>query len=160
MSKAEAGKAWAKLDKAGHLVEQPKMLAAVAAYRRFLAEQSKNRKEPHPAAHAATWLNQRRFDGFLESQVVTQSVPGATEAPGWEAAFPKWANIRAYFRKIHGNDLVWQNMFGGCRALSETELVVPSRFLRDQLAEKFGDKIAGIIGADVSFRFEPPQAAH
>lgn len=162
MSKAEARKSWAKLRKEGAVPEQAQILKAVEAYKRFLAEQSKGRREPHPAAHAVTWLNQRRYEGFLDSTVPSKAsaLAPAQTGPGWEAAYPKsWGKIREFFKSQYGNDVVWQNFFAGCEARSETEIVCRSRFARDALVEKFSDKVARVIGADVSFVFEP-QATH
>lgn len=159
MSKAEAWKVWVRLDKSGHLADQPKMLAAVSAYKQFLANESKGRKEPHPPAHAATWLNQRRYDGFIDAEASAHAAVAARDAAGWEAAYPKWASIRAYFRKMHGSDALWHSMFAGCSAVSETEIVVPSRFQRDRLVDQYGEKLANIIGSDVTFRVEPAAAS-
>jgi hypothetical protein len=160
MSKQEARKAWAKLGKEAALPEGPKVLQAVEAYKRFLTEQSKGRREPHPAAHAVTWLNQRRFEGFLDASVPSRAAALAVNAgPGWEAQFPKWATIRNEFKRMHGNDAVWQAYFAPAHAKSETEIVCASRFQRDTLIEKFGEKLGAIIGAPVSFIFEQ-QATH
>lgn len=162
MSKQEARKAWAKLGKEGALPEGPKVLQAVEAYKRFLLEQSKGRREPHPAAHAVTWLNQRRFEGFLDMSVPSRGAALAAAVntgPGWEAQFPKWSTIRSEFKRMHGNDTVWQAYFAAAHAKSETEIVCSSRFQRDTLVEKFGEKLRAIIGAPVSFIFEQ-QATH
>jgi hypothetical protein len=160
MSKQEARKSWAKLAKEGALPEPARMQTAVDGYKRFLAEQSKNRREPHPAAHAATWLNQRRYDGFLDQTIATgRAALAVATGPGWEAKYPKWATIREFFQRQHGNDVVWQNFFANVEARSETELVCHSRFQRDQLVEKFAEKLIAIIGAPIDFVYEP-RATH
>lgn len=160
MSKAEAAKAWTKLKTAGLLPEQARVMAAVTAYRKFLADQSKGRREPHPAAHAATWLNQRRFEGFLEAPARPVGSPAVDTGPGWEAAFPKWAKVRDTFREMNGNDTLWLTWFAKVRPVSETELLCWSRFERDQLEQKFGDALKRYIGAPVTFKFEPQTAHH
>lgn len=161
MSKQEARKSWAKLAKDGALPEQPRMLSAVEAYKRFLVDQSRNRKEPHAAAHAATWLNQRRYEGFIEQQV---QVGGRTmtlaTGPGWESRFPKWARIREFFLQAHGSDQVWQNFFADIEAESETKILCRSEMQRDAIIEKFGEKLVAIIGADLDLGLQRSRATH
>lgn len=56
MSKLRTGQAWDKLD----ADDQVCCHTAVAPYRAFLAS-----KPDHPVMHAATFINERRFDGFI-----------------------------------------------------------------------------------------------
>lgn len=58
MSKKKAYAAWQRI-RNGPDIEA--MLDAVDAYKAWLAEQ-----KDHPVAHAATWLSQARWEGFLE----------------------------------------------------------------------------------------------
>ncbi len=150
MSKKVARQSWDKLRKQGGLPEPARMAQAVAAYKRFIAENSKGRPNPYPAAHAATWLNQERFNGFLDTAAVAAGKTGA----GWEAPYPEWVKIREFFAKQHGTDQVWMNFFGDCEARSKTDLVFRSITLRDEVIEKFGDKLAVLIGEDLKLSVE------
>ena len=74
-SKKTAKQRWDTLHKAKALPVIADMLRAVQAYKDWLASEQKRRpKDPVPVAHASTWLNQRRFDGFIEA--------AKTAAPG------------------------------------------------------------------------------
>lgn len=157
MSKPEAGKAWAKLKAGGLLPDPATMARAVTGYRKYLADASKGRKDPHPAAHAATWLNQRRFEGFLEAPSTPVGAPVADTGPGWEAAYPEtWGAVRRGFFDMHKSDTLWQNTFAGCRPNgSEFTLICGSRFERDTLEQKFGDLLERRFGQPVKFVFAP-----
>lgn len=48
------------------------LLACVAAYRSWIAAESRKRKDPYPIKHPATWLNKRGWESFLAS---ARSVP-------------------------------------------------------------------------------------
>lgn len=43
------------------------LLASVAAYRSWIAAESRKRKDPYPIKHPATWLNKRGWESFLAS---------------------------------------------------------------------------------------------
>jgi hypothetical protein len=158
MSKAEAGKSWAKLKAGGLLPDGAAMSRAVASYRKFLADQSKGRKDPHPAAHAATWLNQRRFEGFLEAPA--QAYAGGDPGPGWEAAYPDtWARLRKFYADTHRSDLLWQNTFAGVRPNgSAFTIICRSLFERDHLTDKYGENLKRLFGHEVTFIFDPAGA--
>lgn len=155
MSKSEALKAWSRLQRDGALPEQALMIASTQAYALFLATQSKGRKEPHPPAHAATWLNQRRFDGFIEeAQARTLAAEmDSKHTPDWADLDPVWAKIKdsltprewsIYFKEARPNG-------------SPTTLICHSRYARDKIVEVYGERIAAAFGTDVNFKFEPKQ---
>lgn len=152
MSKAEAWKSWVKLKAGALLPDQSAIVRAVTGYRKYLADQSKNRKDSFPAAHAATWLNQRRFEGFLEapSTPVGATVP---TGPGWESDHPEtWAVARQKFREQYGSDVVWNSYFAGSRPNgSPYVLVCRTDFERDLLEQKFGEKLSAMFDHPVSF---------
>lgn len=161
MSKAEAGKSWAKLKAAGLLPDAATMARAVEAYRRFLADQSRGRKDPHPAAHAATWLNQRRFEGFLEAPSTPVGAPVISTGPGWEAEHPEtWGLLRDYLSKRPQGDVIWNTFFAPNRPNgSPYTLVCRTEFERDTLAQKFGELLAELFKHPVTFMLagSPPR---
>ena len=75
MSKADAYTAWRRLSPA----DQDRCEAGGRRYAEWLAEKQRQRPD-HPAAHASTFINGRRFDGFTEGWGV--------EAPPEPAAAP------------------------------------------------------------------------
>jgi len=159
MSKAEAGKSWAKLKSAGLLPDGATMARAVAGYRNFLSDQSKGRKDPHPAAHAATWLNQRRFEGFLEAPAVGVTASGAVMAPSWEAAHPDtWGKLREQLREMHGSDSLWLQLFGRCQLQpgSPFTVICTDEFERDRLNDRFAAKLTAMFDVPVTFTVRRP----
>lgn len=158
MSKLEAGKAWAKLKAAGALPDAATMARAVGGYRKYLADASKGRKDPHPAAHAATWLNQRRFEGFLEAPAAPVGAPTVNTGPGWEAEYPEtWGLLRQQFHDLHQSDVLWQNTFAPCRPNGNWHtLICSSHFDRDRLADKFSEKLERLFKHPVRFVVAPP----
>jgi hypothetical protein len=72
MSKSKACVGWKKLSEA----ERAACHRAVPAYRSFLAS-----KPDHPTMHAATFINERRFEGFAEQAAAT--APKAVTDDDW-----------------------------------------------------------------------------
>jgi len=69
MSKFDAFKSWNKLDEA----DQKKALECIPAFKVWIGKQGKD----YRTVHTATFLNQRRFEGF---QTETEKVQAAVEA--------------------------------------------------------------------------------
>ena len=79
----------------------------------------------------------------------------ATE-PAWEAAHPKWAELRD---KI-GID-AWRLWFADCRPNgSPTSLLASSPFAKDQLLERFADQLDAHFGTQVTIHFDPKKWSH
>lgn len=72
MSKSKALAGWKKLS----TEEQSGCHKAVPLYRAFLAS-----KRDHPTMHASTFINERRFEGFIEQ--VTASAPRTVTVEDW-----------------------------------------------------------------------------
>lgn len=162
MTKSVAFGWWEKLRAGGALPDQAKMLIAVGAYRKFLADQSKGRATPYRVQHADKWLKDRKYEGFLEAPATPVGAPMVDTGPGWEAAYPQtWGLVRQQFNERHGSDTVWQNTFAGCRPNgSEFTLICRSRFERETLEQKFGDTLERLFKNRVTFVFgSPPPAA-
>jgi hypothetical protein len=86
--KPDARRAWA----ATHALRPPQkdLLAAVAAYRAWVAEQSRKQKRDYPLQHPSTWLRGEVWNGFLS----TGAADAAADA--WEGrAAPLVAEIGA-----------------------------------------------------------------
>ncbi len=64
-SKKIAYESYLRAGKTGVLPEHGILLQAVEAYKRWLIQNSKPGRE-HPKAHLSTWINQQRWEGFLE----------------------------------------------------------------------------------------------
>ena len=155
MSKKDTYAVWVKLKKAGSLPADADMARAVAGYRAFLAEKSKGRSTPYPQQHAETWLRGQHYESYLEARAAPVGAVVANTGPGWEADYQKWTAVRKTFRDQSGSDNLWFNHFGGCRPISETELICRSQFEVDNLDQKFGDKLERLFGQRVIFRFIP-----
>lgn len=161
MTKSAAFEVWGKLGAAGALPDRAKMLVAVTAYRKFLADQSKGRATPYRVQHADKWLKDRKYEGFLEAPATPVGAPMVDTGPGWEAAYPQtWGLVRQQFNERHGSDTVWQNTFAGCRPNgSEFTLICRSRFERETLEQKFGDTLERLFKTRVTFVFGSPPPA-
>jgi hypothetical protein len=66
----------------------PELLAAVAAYRKFIANESEKRKSPKPMCHPAKWLEERRWQGFAVS-----SAPRPPRDPSWNGKGVELASL-------------------------------------------------------------------
>jgi hypothetical protein len=83
MSKLKAFDGWKKLTEA----ERKACHDAVPAYRSFLAS-----KADHPVMHATTFINERRFEGFVEI---------ATSSPARAVTDDDWRKRLAFGREKH-----------------------------------------------------------
>ena len=77
-SKADAFRAWVQIGK--FRPDLPELIQAVEAYGKWLQDENgrraKQRQGEHPKCHPATWLRQRRWEGFIEE---AKSMTQATE---------------------------------------------------------------------------------
>lgn len=64
-SKPDARKAWGQV--AGTRPVQSELLRAVDGYNAWLAEETRKRKSEYPKQHAATWLRNEVWGGFMDS---------------------------------------------------------------------------------------------
>lgn len=72
-SKTMARKSWGKLAQ----MDQLHAVNGLVGYKAFLAS-----KPDHPACHAATWLNQRRWEGFVSGEgLPAKSISNAVRRP-------------------------------------------------------------------------------
>jgi len=159
MSKSEALKVWVRLKRDGNLPPPDRMMVALAGYRKFLTDQSKGRPTPYPAAHAATWLNQQRFAGFLEAPAVGVTATGAVISASWEAAHPDtWGKLRAQLREMHGSDGLWLQLFGRCQLQpgSPFTVICTDEFERDRLNDRFAAKLTAMFDVPVTFTVRRP----
>lgn len=159
MSKSEALKVWARLKRDGNLPPPDRMMVALAGYRKFLTDQSKGRPTPYPAAHAATWLNQQRFAGFLEAPAVGVTSTGAVISASWEAAHPEtWGKLREQLREMHGSDSLWLQLFGRCQLQpgSPFTVICTDEFERDRLNDRFAAKLTAMFDVPVTFTVRRP----
>lgn len=78
-SKIEAAKAWDKLRKGKLLPAEPAMIGAIEAYNSWLADVSGRQGKEYPKLHFATFLNQRRFEGWFPEEPVQSLIQAAPE---------------------------------------------------------------------------------
>jgi hypothetical protein len=109
MSKLKALAGWKKLTEA----ERKACHQAVPAYRSFLAS-----KRDHPTMHASTFINERRFESFIEQ--VTVSAPRVVTAEHWTK--------RLFFARTNGKWHVdaWGPMPGKPESHVPANLLQPS----------------------------------
>lgn len=137
MSKSAALKAWRK-QKCNDL-PQEQLLVSVAKYKAFLAAETKKNGRDYPAKHVQGWLNERRWEGFIEA---TPQAQMATHSADWADTIPEWklfkhttqpAEWAVWFASTHPNGSV-------------STLVVPSKFTAEKIQEKFGSRLQAHFG--------------
>ena len=132
--KPDARRAWAAT---AHLrPSQKDLLAAVAGYRAWVAEQSRKQKRDYPMQHPATWLRGEVWNGFLQTGAAdTSGLDGA-----WDGlAAPLVAEIGA------GQFAAW---FVGSKLETgpPARLTVAGEFRRKWIVEHFGAALRRCFG--------------
>ena len=129
--KPDARRAWAAT---AHLrPPQRDLLAAVAAYRAWVAEQSRKQKRDYPLQHPATWLRGEVWNGFLDgAQAADES--GARGAWNGQAG--------ALVDEIGA--AVFAAWFAGTsfEPGPPARIIVPGEFRRKWIADHFGAALA------------------
>lgn len=139
--KPEARRAWVAT---AHLRPPLReVLAAVAGYRAWVAEQSRKQKRDYPMQHPATWLRGEVWNGFLPAS----SADAGAVAGAWDGrAAPLVAEIGA------AQFAAW---FSGARfspgeaPLDAARIAVPGEFKRKWIVEHFGAVLERCYGAHV-----------
>ena len=87
MSKADTRKAW---DRAIRVADPDQIMQGLIGFNKWLDHP---KQKDHPVCHASTWLNQARWEGFLE----LGAVPGPVDLQAVLRGTPQWeAWIRFY----------------------------------------------------------------
>lgn len=143
--KPDARRAWAAT---AHLRPPLKdLLGAVAAYRAWVAEQSRKQKRDYPLQHPSTWLRGEVWNGFLrdapgDAGAVPQMLDGA-----WDGrAAPLVAEIgAAHFAAWFSG----ANFSPGDAPLVAARITVSGEFKRKWIAEHFGAALRRCYGETV-----------
>lgn len=133
--KPDARRAWAATAKVRP--PQAQLLAAVAAYRAWLGEQSAAQKRDYPMQHPATWLRGEVWNGFLAGAAAADE--GDARAAWDGRAGPLVDEIGA---------AVFSAWFAGTsfQAGPPARIVVPGTFRRKWIADHFGAALARCYG--------------
>lgn len=114
MSRDKAEAAWRNIRDPRPEIEA--MLACVAGYRAHLEADAKTRKPSDPVrvAHAATWLNDRRWSGFLAAAEAERAkAQHAHETRMAKIPDGVWRRAAALFAEAHGWQ-AWDNAVLDC----------------------------------------------
>ena len=139
MSKLMAYRAWIK--------ETPPeiILECVRQYKSWLKKQ-----KDHPVAHMATWINQRRWEGFEEAALASiearRAVPVSTLTCEGSPELRRWQEAVAKVQRAIGLD-VWGVWFSGAElvSLSPPVVKVGSQFRRQYVESKFREAWASAL---------------
>jgi len=141
--KPDARRAWAVTAKVRPA--QAVLLAAVAAYRAWLGEQSRKQKRDYPMQHPSTWLRGEVWNGFLDgAQAADES--GARGAWNGQAG--------ALVDEIGA--AVFAAWFAGTsfEPGPPARIIVPGAFRRKWIADHFGAALARCYG-DIEVAVQP-----
>lgn len=133
--KPDARRAWAVTAKVRPAQDQ--LLAAVAAYRAWLGEQSRKQKRDYPMQHPSTWLRGEVWNGFLDGAQ-------ATDESGARGAWNGQAGALV--------DEIGAAVFAAWFAGTSFEpgpparIIVPGEFRRKWIADHFGAALARCYG--------------
>lgn len=141
--KPDARRAWAATAKVRPA--QPQLLAAVAAYRTWLGQQSAAQKRDYPMQHPSTWLCGEVWNGFLD---------GASVADEGHARAAWDGQAGALVDQIGA--AVFSAWFAGTRfeAGPPARILVPGEFRRKWIAEHFGAALGCCYG-DIDVVVQP-----
>jgi hypothetical protein len=142
--KPDARRAWTAT--AAVRPAQPQLLAAVAAYRAWLGEQSAAQKRDYPMQHPSTWLRGEVWNGFLD---------GASAADEGHARAAWGGQADALVDQIGA--AVFSAWFAGTtfEAGPPARIRVPGEFRRKWIAENFGSALTRCYGDVVVVRANP-----
>ncbi len=137
------------------LPDHPLLLCCVEAYNEFIASESKPGK-PHPKCHPATWLNQHRFEGFMERAEALlarqQSKADAKEA-AIAVTSPTWPD--SVLKALRVSDAILTAWFLPCTlniSDERAEIIAPTQMHVNWLRNKYPSHIERALGPDVIIR--------
>lgn len=152
---ASKAKAYEAYKKASDIPAHDLLIQCVLAYRRFIATNSKPGRE-YPICHPVTWINQSRWDGFLEEaeaalrmeNKLKDSKEANDQASGqtWPAEVLKGLRLSDELLKVW---IIPCTLIPGTPA----EVIAPKRFHANWLREKYLDKFQRVLGDGVKITY-------
>lgn len=149
-SRALAEQAWSALGE--DLPKIAPLLVAVDMYRAWINSEIKRRggEDPPPVSHAANWLTERRFEGFL-SKVTDESERAASTETKRQAAIPScWRDAAERYAEKYGWP-AWDAAVAGARLLeSDPPAIEFDRVFTLNFAKERGalQRLAAALGCD------------
>ncbi len=134
--------------KATDLPAHDLLLCCVEAYNEFLKANSRP-NQPYPRAHLATWLNQARWEGFLDrGEELLRLQKGHREAKEAAVSATSQSWPTATISRLTLSPAIVERWFLPCTFIpgEPPELIAPSRFHADWLLTKFYSQIERALG--------------
>lgn len=176
-SKSLAFRNWLRLGK--DRPSQELILAEISCYNRWLAEESSKNGREYPKCHMATWLAQRRYEGFeddAQAMIAAGKHQDGHSMADASATAQSWVggpgeSLTNAFIALKGRGgtamevgyhaiiqkWFWPTVFsyavceGGWGSPVKTPVTIlcPNQFHRDELEKRFGEVIRKAFGPDV-----------
>lgn len=154
-SKIMAFKAFTKLT-VEERPEQSLFLAEISCYNKWIDEESKKQGRPYPKCHMATWLNQRKFEGWEDDARAILAAQEANLGATLVSAY-SWVETGAWPRLEAAlissiSDVspvaVFESFIRQTTFIpgNPPEIKCPSKFHRDQVENKFGIALKRAFG--------------
>ena len=137
--------------KAKDIPNHPLLMQCVAAYNEYLKANSRP-NNPHPKCHPATWLNQARYEGFLdraEELLRLQTAVSDRRDASVSASGQTWPD--AVLKALRLSEPILKTWVLPAVFVEENpyKIICPSRFHMNWLHEKFGMEIRRALGDNV-----------
>ncbi len=152
---ASKKKAYEAYKNAVDIPNHPLLIQCVEAYKEFLRTNSKP-NNPYPKCHPVTWLNQARYEGFLdraeqllhEEAKLTERRDASVSASGstWPESVIKAMKLSEPLLKTWILPCVF-------KAGPPPVIIAPKRFHADWVANNYGAKLMRILGDDLQITY-------
>lgn len=152
---ASKKKAYAAYKKATDIPDHALLMQCVAAYNEFLMANSRP-NNPYPKCHAATWLSQSRFEGFLdraEELLRAQKTVSAGKDASLSVSAATWPE--AVLKALRLSEPVLKAWIYPAvyRPGNPPEVIAPSKFHANWLLSKYGMEIERALGDGVKVTY-------